>query len=267
MDAVLRAAVDPRLKLDQNLLAEHLAAVQAQKQGLLAQAMLLGANGKSALMSSEQFARLLRGHGVTPPTKISPATGKTTYAFAKTDVGFLKLAEHENPAVQVLVEARLGSKSTLEESRTQRFIAAGKLSWPAHLTGTMPMPLGYANAHTHRLGGEWKYNVQNLPRGGALRRALIAPDGHKVLAVDASQIEAREVVYFSGQADVVQEFAQGTDTYASLASHIFQFPVNKKDHPIERFIGKQARLSLGYQSGWTKFQAKMKTDSRTSWGR
>src|SRR5262249_49503374 len=110
-------------------------------------------------------------------------------------------------------------------------------------------------------------NCQNLRRGGKLRKSLKAPPGHKVLTVDSSQVEAREVVTFSGQIDVVEQFERGEDTYANLASEVFDFKVNKKDHPDERFVGKQARLGLGYQLWWPKFQARLKTDSLNQTGK
>jgi DNA polymerase len=272
MDAVLRCAIQPRFRLNKQLLAEHYADVIQQKNVLLAQAMLIGAGGKSDLMSNEKFAAMLRSHGVEPPTKISATTGKETYAFAKTDVDFLELAEHHNPAVQVLVAARLGHKSTLEETRTQRFINISNLTWPSNVSKSnqpcalMPMPIAYAAAHTHRLGGDWSLNVQNLKRGGKLRDALEAPPGHKVMTADEAQVEAREVVTFCGQWDVVEQFARGEDTYAALATNIFGFPVNKKTHPIERFVGKQGRLGLGYQLWWPNFQARLKTDSKNQLG-
>jgi hypothetical protein len=268
MDMILRCTIEPRFVLDPNVLAEHLAQVQADKAHLLAQAMLMGCDGKSDLMSDEKLAGMLRQLGVDPPTKISPTTGKEKYAFAKTDTAFLDLADSDNPSVQVLVEARLGHKSTLEETRTQRFIDISTLQWPVTQVGNMPMPIAYGAAHTHRLGGDWSLNVQNLsrpnpvrPNSGKLRRALTAPPGHAVMTVDAAQIEAREVVTFSGQWDVVEQFDRGEDTYANIASEIFGFKVNKKDHPNERFVGKQARLGLGYQLWWPKFKARVKTDS------
>src|SRR5690606_14617050 len=147
-------------------------------------AMMVGADGKTALTSNDRFAELLRSLGVEPPTKISPVTGKVTYAFAKSDPAFLDLQEHEDPAVQVVVAARLGHKTTLEESRCERFLKLGQLQWPDGRAPCMPIPLRYSGAHTHRLSGDWKLNLQNLPRGGNLRRALIAPAGHKVVAVD-----------------------------------------------------------------------------------
>ena len=75
---------------------------------------------RKEIMSNPKFAELLKSHGVIPPTKISLTTGKETLAFAKSDEEFKKLLEHENETVQALVSARLGVKSTIEETRTER---------------------------------------------------------------------------------------------------------------------------------------------------
>lgn len=259
MDTVMRAAIQPRFHLNQEILYDHLGKIEAQKNELLARAMLIGADGKSDLMSNERFAELLRNIGVEPPTKISPTTGKLTYAFAKTDQGMVDLEEHEDPSVQALAAARLGHKSTIEESRVKRLISISNLQWPAHVTHgsneqlrLMPVPLRFSGAHTHRLSGDWKLNMQNLPRGSALRRALIAPPGHKVLKRDASQIEARVNAWFCGQDDLVAQFARGEDVYSNFASHVFGEKVTKKDKP-KRFVGKTCVSSgslLLTNEGW-----------------
>ena len=151
MDTVLRCAVKPRFVLDATLLAEHLHNTITSKQALLDRT---GMTDRDALMSNDRFADALRGLGVEPPTKISLTTGKETYAFAKTDEDFMDLEEHENPLVQILVSARLGIKSTIEETRTQRLIKIANLTWQGNRSGQvglMPMPLRYSGAHTHRL--------------------------------------------------------------------------------------------------------------------
>ena len=78
------------------------------------------------------------------------------------------------------------------------------------------MPLRYSGAHTHRLSGEWKINVQNLRKGGKLRQALRAPEGFKVVAGDASQIEARIVAWICGCQQMVDAFARGDDVYSCV---------------------------------------------------
>ena len=151
----------------------------------------------------------LRMFGVTPPTKISPATGKETYAFSKTDEGFKALLEHEDERIQAIVAARLGIKSTLEETRTQRFIEIAD-------RGFLPIPLRYYAAHTGRWGGDDKVNLQNLPRQSPLKYAIIAPTGHMVIDSDSSQIEARVLAWLSGQEDLVTAFREGKTRSASF---------------------------------------------------
>ena len=263
MDMVIRCAIEPQMHLDQNVLALHLNNIKARKQQLLAQVGI----DKTELMSNDKFAQALRNLGVEPPTKVSITTGKEAFAFAKTDPAFMELLDHDDPQVQVLASARLGLKSTLEETRTERFTSIARLTWPSKKQGLMPMPLRYSGAHTHRLSGDWSLNVQNMPRGGELRRALIAPPGHVVLASDASQIEARIVAWIAGQLDLVEQFARGEDVYSSFASKVFGREINKKTDPAERFIGKTAILGLGYGLGWTKFQRTVKMQSKTQTGK
>jgi len=257
-DTIQRCTLNPQFVLDPNILYEHLHITKQGKETLLARA---GLGDRDALMSNDKFASALLMLGVIPPTKVSPLTGKTTYAFAKTDQAFLALEEHEDPEVQALIAARLGVKSTLEETRTQKFISISQLAWPSGKQW-MPVPLRYSGAHTHRLSGDWGLNLQNLPRGGALRKALKAPPGHQIVTCDSAQIEARMVAWFCEQDNLVEQFAKGEDVYSSFASAVFAKPINKKDNPDERFIGKTAVLGLGYGMGWAKFQKTVQVQSK-----
>lgn len=264
MDTVLRCAVKPAFVLDQTALAEHLHFTIARKADLLART---GMENRDDLMSNDRFAEALRRLGCEPPTKISLTTGKETYAFAKTDQAFMDLEEHENSDVQALVSARLGIKSTIEETRTQRLINISRLTWPGNKpAGLLPMALRYSGAHTHRLSGDWKLNMQNLPRGGKIRAAIMAPEGHSVVAVDASQIEARIAAWFCGASNMTIAFANKEDVYSSFASKVFGYEVNKKTHPVERFIGKTAVLGLQYGLGWSKFQKTVAMQSKAQVG-
>lgn len=258
LDAVLRCVVEPKFVVNRDVLHQSLQGIKEEKEKTLAEAMLLGAEGKKDLMSNDLFAELLRKHGVEPPTKISGTTGKETYAFAKQDQDFIDLLEHPNPAVQTLVAARFGHKSTIEESRHERFIAIADLDWPKTAitsggnTRLMPMPLRYSGAHTHRLSGDWKMNVQNMGRGSMLRQSLEAPPGYVVVAGDESQVEARFVCTLCGQEDMRGQFERGEDVYSLFASDLFKMNVTKANK-IERFIGKQCILGLGFGLGDEKF--------------
>jgi hypothetical protein len=157
MDLVIRATVEPRLYVDTFHMTQHLEDIKRRKEALLARCGV----GKGDLLSAQKFEQALKMLGV----EIEYKDGKAgpIPCFAKTDAFMERLKEHEDPDVQALVCARLGVKSTLGETRTQKFRDIGNLPWPGSL-GTMPFPLRYSGAHTHRLSGEWKLNLQNLPR-------------------------------------------------------------------------------------------------------
>jgi DNA polymerase len=253
IDLTLRMFTHPVLKLDLPLLEQHLLDVVERKEKLLEATSA----SKDDLMSNDKFAQLLIELGVDPPRKISLTTGREAWAFAKTDEEFKVLLEHENVNVQALVAARLGNKTTLEETRTQRFIDIAK-------RGLMPVPLKYYAAHTGRWGGDDKVNLQNLPsRGqnaGRLKSAICPPKGHVIVDADSSQIEARTLAWLAGQDDLVEAFDSGEDVYRIMASTIYGKPQEEvtKD---ERFVGKTTILGAGYGMGAIKFQTQLKTFS------
>jgi DNA polymerase len=222
---------------------------------------------RKTLMSNTQFAAMLKGLGVEAPIKISMTTGKPTLALAKSDEPFKALLEHEDVRVQALCAARIGTKSTLEETRTQRFIDISQ-------RGPFPVPLKYYAAHTGRWGGTDSVNLQNLPsRGpnaGKLKKAILAPEGHVFIDADSAQIEARTLAWEAGQNDLVEAFANGDDIYSDMATDIYGRPVNRKRKVIvdgvetepdkdAGFVGKTTILGAGYGMGGPKFQAQLKT--------
>ena len=247
IDLTIRMFTEPVLTLDEEVLLAHLADVQAKKEALMAKLNY----DKADLMSNPKLAELLEFHGAIPPRKISPTTGKETHAFAKNDEEFKALLEHENPQVQAIVAARLGVKSTLEETRTERFIGiAGR--------GTLPIPLRYYAAHTGRWGGDDKVNMQNLPRKSPLKKAIRAPEGYTFIDCDSSQIEARTLAWLAGQDDLVDAFDAGEDVYKIMASRIYGVPVDEVTDD-QRFVGKTTILGCGYGMGAAKFQAQLLT--------
>lgn len=251
IDLTLRMFIEPILELDKGLLEGHLRDVQMKKERLL----LDSAADRDDLMSNPKFAELLKSYGVAPPMKISPATGKETFAFAKNDEEFKALLEHEDYRVQALVAARLGTKSTLEETRTMRFMEIAS-------RGALPVPIRYYAAHTGRFGGDDKINLQNLPSRGAnanqLKKSIVAPKGYVIIDADSAQIEARVLAWLAEQDDLVEAFALGKDVYKKMAAAIYALAEEDvtKD---QRFVGKTTILGAGYGMGAVKFQAQLKT--------
>lgn len=252
IDLTLRMFIEPKLDLDLTLLEQHYDTVRAAKAKLLIEA---GITSREELMSNQKFAELLKLLGVVPPMKTSLKTGKEALALAKNDEEFKILSEHPDVRVQALVAARLGAKSTLEETRTERFIGISK-------RGLMPVPLKYYAAHTGRWGGSDSLNLQNLPsRGnnaGKLKKAIIAPEGYMIIDADSSQIEARVLAWLAGQNDLVEAFERHEDVYKIMASAIYGKSADEITKE-ERFVGKTTILGCGYGMGAQKFKAQLKT--------
>ena len=245
IDLTIKMFSEPVLELNNNILRNHLDAIKERK------AQLTEIYSKEDLMSNEKFAVLLSNFNVEPPRKVSPTTGKETWAFAKTDEGFKALLEHFDENVQILAAARLGVKSTIEETRTERFIGISE-------RGVMPIPLRYYAAHTGRWGGDDKINMQNLGRGSVLKDAIFAPDGYQIIDCDSSQIEARTLAWLAGQEELIEAFENGEDVYKIMASAIYV----KAEEDItkdERFVGKTTILGAGYGMGSKKFGVQLKT--------
>jgi len=272
IDRQIRMASEPNFVLNQNVLALHYDAVTSRKHALL-NSIGFDPAETTGLQSNERFALLLQSFGVSPPRKISKATGKETWAFAKTDAEFTSLDSHPDPMVQALIAARLGVKSTIEETRTLAYMNIGNLNWGHLPAQTMPIPLKYSGAHTHRFSGDWQLNAQNIGRESPIRQAVEAPQGKVVLSVDASQVEARIVatlaMWLAKQqskeySKLVEYFDKGRDVYSAFAGLVFNDPtISKATHPVERFIGKTAVLSLGYNSSWVVFQNMVRIQSKS----
>lgn len=241
IDLIMRMYTRPILALDTKILEEAVRTMRETKEDMLRKAGVT----VDEVMSNPKFAQALRNLNVDPPTKISPTTGKETWAFSKTDQAFTDLLDHPDFAVQTLVAARFQNKSTIEETRAERLIEVGK-------TGSWPVYLKYGATQTHRLAGGNLLNAQNLSRKSVLRNAVIAPPRCALVACDSSNIELRCNMVLAGQSDVVDQLRAGNDLYCALASEWFEREITKQDE-MERMFGKVMHLALGYGMGPKKF--------------
>lgn len=260
IDMTLRMYLEPQLVLDAEVLSEHLATVRAKKEQQLN--ALPPSITKKRLSSNPQFAKVLEELGIEVPMKMSPSTQLPIYAFAKNDTGWKQLEEDyaDDPLVSAVLTARLGSKSTLEESRTQKLIDI------ALRHGLFRIPLMYYAAHTGRYGGMEGINAQNFPRidKSRMRFGIKAPPGFVVLAADLAQIEARITAWLAGEKDLVEDFRAGVDLYSKFATRVFKEEVVKDRSPKDkqrRFVGKTCILGLGFGMGAPKLQGTLRKDN------
>ena len=235
IDMAVRAFTEGELVGDIDVFAQVWRSEAERKKAILSDLAVTAGD----LQSADRFAELLQAEGIEPEKK----EGKNgeIYAFAKTDQFMVDLLEHDDERVRTLAEARLGQKSTLDQTRAER------LGYMA-TRGPMCVYLAPFAAHTTRFGGGDKVNYQNFKRGSLLRKGHKAPSGKWIVKADKSQIECRILNYVAEQWDVIERFAQGADPYIGIASRFYGREITRAD-PAERGVGKQLELSCGYGAG------------------
>jgi len=275
IDAVTRMRTEPAFEVDAGLLRNAASVERDRKhKSLLDLARHLDIKEidweddgvvtehvRSELASAPKFSALLTSLGVEVPLKKSPTNpDKLVPALSKTDEAFTRLQEHPNPIVAAAARARLDVKSTLLETRIQKFLTAGK-----YAGGKLPVPIKYAGADTTGRDSGEEYNCQNLPRinpdkpkvSDALRKSLRAPKGKKVIVADQSGIELR-VNHFlwkvASSMALYQASPDKADLYKAFAAqNLYQVSPDAIDKQ-QRQIGKLAQLGLGFGAGALTFQ-------------
>ena len=91
-----------------------------------------------------------------------------------------------------------------------------------------------------------------------LKRSIVAPDGYTLIDCDSSQIEARVLAWFAGQADLTNAFRKKEDVYVKMAARIYGIQEDQVSKD-QRFVGKTTILGAGYGMGALKFQAQLKS--------
>ena len=285
-----RMACEPVLELDRDMLLayrEELKAKTAKAREDLGKLFRFpdDASFLKAVRSKPAFCKMLEILGREAPMKLSEKKTKTKLealkltghenpapeeyevwepALAKTDLDFRAMESDPDERVALLVRTRLENNSSMQASRTERFLA---------LADGRPMPvmLQAFKAHTSRYtaGNEGKSDglqMQNLSKRDpsllTLRRAIKAPKGFSLVACDSSQVEARILAYVSDNQPLLDAFRTGADPYADLAEKIFGVPSKEihdgakggdKKLKTYRNTGKTAILSAGYGVGWRKY--------------
>jgi hypothetical protein len=130
--------------------------------------------------------------------------------------------------------------------------------------GTILVDLNYCGAHSHRWtsgGGEGStssFNYQNLSRGSGLRELNIPRPGRVFIVGDLAQIEARITAWLADEQSQLQIFREGRDPYLEFAQPLFGRPLTKADK-VERAVGKEAVLGLGFGMGAKLFAERLRT--------
>jgi hypothetical protein len=270
IDALIRMRTEPAFVLDRALLQTAASVERTRKhKALLDLGSMLGIQFsedtieavRQELASAPKFSSILEKLGVEVPMKRSPTKpDKLVPALAKTDEAFLALQEHDNPVVAAAALARLDVKSTLLETRIEKFLTAGRLTG-----GLLPIPIRYCGADTTGRDSGEEYNPQNLPRvntkdpgrpANALRKSLRAPEGFLVAVADQSGIELR-VNHFlwkvASSMELYRASPDKADLYRGFAAESLYRIAPEEVSKDQRQVGKVAQLGLGFGSGAPTF--------------
>lgn len=273
----------PVMELDTKVLEEVKANVNQLREESLARAGVT----LEEVRSDAKFAEALMKLGVEPPTKIN-TKGEVKYAFAKKDLEFLKLLDHEDEGVRELAQARFDNKSSQAVTRVEDFLSKAE-------RGKLCVGIEYYGARTGRFGG-FEGNLQNLNRNKVvgkdtpygrlvfykgkvdrfmklgsdgkvllaragwvendedelhevgLRDSVKAPKGKTLVVNDLSQIECRILAYTAHEQWVLDAFVAKKDIYKAQASKSFGVPYEEITKSM-RFVGKSQILGLGFLAG------------------
>jgi DNA polymerase-1 len=91
-------------------------------------------------------------------------------------------------------------------------------------------------------------NLQNQPYDA--RKLFVAPPGYVILGGDWSQQEYRALAYFSQEPKLIENYLNGNDLYANVASEIFNKPIEEcGDGSVYRKLTKVILLAVAYGTG------------------
>jgi len=107
-------------------------------------------------------------------------------------------------------------------------------------------------ADTGRMACE-KPPLQGIPQ--PLKRAFVAPAGHKLVVSDLSQIEVRVLAALSGDENLRQEFIEGNDVHRAVAANVLGIP-REAVTPEQRKLAKALVFGLLYGQGLKGFADK-----------
>jgi hypothetical protein len=224
----------PHFEVDTDMLTKFKDNVVSEKEEAYA---LIEANGvpRTILGSNPQFHAWLVARGVDPAVMISDKTGKVS--MSKANKKFLDLTKGSDFLLAKAIEARLMSKSTLKESRSQRFLDVARLTG-----GKFPVPLAYCGAmQTNRLSGcvVGDTKITTLTLDNRIVCKLIVDVLLTDLVWDGEEFVSHEGVKFSGFREVITH-----DGITATPEHVV-FTVENDEVSLQTAMSRRSKLKSG----------------------
>jgi DNA polymerase-1 len=167
--------------------------------------------------------------------QIKAAAATLGLSLEKTSMDRLKLVDHEFARALVAYREAKSGLSTYGE----KFFEPTKEGQGVYMDGRLYPSWGMCQADTGRMSCS-SPNVQNIPnksRLGKLRGCIIAPQGHRLVKADYSQIELRIVAKIAGEEKMLEAYRKGEDLHAATARSITgREEVTKQDRQLSKAV-------------------------------
>jgi len=201
-------------------------------------------------LQQEAFKEAGREFNLSSPKQIQEIffVEKEFPVLAKTPKGQPSTAE--NVMVQLAADHKL-PRIILEHRSLTKLKSTYLDKLPLQIndkTGRIHTSYHQAVASTGRLSSS-DPNLQNIPirteEGRRIREAFIPADGYRLMAADYSQIELRIMAHLSGDAGLLEAFAEGKDIHRATAAEVFAVDVDKVEDD-QRRAAKAINFGLIY---------------------
>ncbi|WP_434017576.1 DNA polymerase I [Thalassotalea sediminis] len=202
--------------IDSDLLAEQSQAIGARLQELEVEAHNIAGQSFN-LGSPKQLQQILFEELKIPVIKKTPKGAPSTAEEVLQELAL------DYPLPKVILENRGLSKLKSTYTDKLPLMVSPK-------TGRVHTSYNQTVAATGRLSST-DPNLQNIPirseEGRKIRHAFIAPEDHKIVAIDYSQIELRIMAHLSKDPGLLAAFSEGRDIHQATAAEIFSVDLDE----------------------------------------
>jgi len=168
--------------------------------------------------------------------QIKAAAATLGLSLEKTSMDRLKRVDHEFARTLLVYREAKSGLSTYGE----KFFEPTREGQEVYMDGRLFPSWGMCQADTGRMSCRHP-NVQNIPNKsklGKLRECIIAPQGHRLIKADYSQIELRIVAKIAGEEKMLEAYRKGEDLHAATARSITGRgeEVSKEDRQLAKAV-------------------------------
>jgi DNA polymerase I-like protein with 3'-5' exonuclease and polymerase domains len=192
---------------------------------------------------------------------LQPVGKKTATGANSTDAEVLQELADQHPIPALILNIRQKSKikNTYLDKIIPQLDRDKRLRTNFNIHGTT----------SGRLSSSGRLNMQQLPRdNSAVKGAIKAAPGHKIVAVDLTTAEVYIVAVLSGDQELMNVFKSGGDFHSTMAKKVFGLDCAveevKKLHPLLRQAAKAITFGILYGSGPSKVSETVNKEAKAN---